>query len=381
MTHIAHVITGLDAGGAQTMLCRLIAVADGTRTRHTVIALKDGGVNRGRLDALGTEVVTLGMRPGSPNPAALFRLYREIRRLQPDVVQSWLYHADLACGLLQPVLRCPLIWNLRCSYLQPEYYTLANRVMLRTLAALSRWPDVVIANSMAGRTLHESLGYRPRAWKLIPNGFDIDVFRPDPDCRTALRDELGLPASTRLIGMIARFDPVKNHALFLHAARWLSERHDDVHFVLVGDGMRADNVELMRLVQREGLTSRLHLMGERADVAQITAGLDVSASSSLGEGFPNIVGEALCCGVPFVGTEVGDTATIVGNCGTTVPLDAPDQLADAFERYAYLAQAERDQLGREGRQRMHEHYSITAVAAQYDALCDALSSSRGNGNG
>ncbi len=365
---ILHVITGLGAGGAERQLATLVLNADPAHTRHEVVSLIDDGVWGEALRARGVPVHTLGMAGRPRDLPAFWRLARLIRRSRPDLVQTWLYHADFA-GLIAARLAggVPVVWTLRCSNVRLEHYALATRLLLRVLARLSRRPRAVVANARSGWEWHESLGYRPRRHQVIPNGIDTTAFRPDPAARDAVRGELGIPAGAPVIGNLSRHDPMKDHPTFLHA---VIETHSDAWVVLAGIGTGPGNAALTNQIAIAGLAQeRVLRLGERRDVPRLLAALDVAVlSSSFGEGFPNLVAEAMACGIPCVGTRVGDTALVIGECGRVVPPDDPVLLGHALGDVLALSPETRAALGARARQRIETLFSVPAMVAAYEAL-------------
>jgi glycosyltransferase involved in cell wall biosynthesis len=286
-----------------------------------------------------------------------------------------MYHADLM-GLISAWLTspCRVVWNIRCSNIDMHYVSALNAGMIKLNARLSWMPTAVIVNSEAGRVHHKSLGYHPRRWAVIPNGFDLQQFKPDAHARQALRNELGIRDATPLIGLVARFDPQKDHSTFLRAAGILARREPSVHFVLAGAGVTADNGILSAVMAQEHLEGRVHLLGLRSDVARLTSALDIASSSSLSEGFPNALGEAMACGVPCVVTDAGDSAPIVGETGIVVPPRNPGALAEGWLKLIRLGAEGRHQLGLAARERIRRLYSLESVVRQYEELYLSLSS-------
>lgn len=374
MIRVAHLITDLSTGGAELMLRRLLEKMDRNYFSNLVISLSDVGPVGQDILKLGIPVASLGMSPGRPSPASIWRLVRLLRHHRPQLLQTWLYHADLL-GLVAAGLsgRPKVVWNLRCSNMDLAQYSQMTGLIVRACAALSPLPYAVVANSEAGRRYHQSVGYRPRRWELIPNGFDLDRFRPDPSARGRLRAELGVPEDAPLIGLVARFDPMKDHRTFLEAAAVVHRRYEAVDFVLCGTRVDRGNVPLAQRVQALGLDSVTHLLGERYDVPNITAALDVACSSSITEGFPTAVGEAMACGVPCVVTDAGDSALLLGDGGIVVPPQDPAALAEALGELMQAGPARRAELGRLGRERVERHYSLPAIVDRYERLYKELS--------
>jgi glycosyltransferase involved in cell wall biosynthesis len=308
---------------------------------------------------------------GTPRLAEIFR------RERPAVVQTWLYHADLL-GFLAARLagRPPVAWNIRCAELDPRDHPTSLRWVLSALARLSSRTAAIVVNSQAGQQANEQLGYRSRRWVSIPNGFDVSHFAPRPDARDDLRRELGVAGDTPLVGLVARFHPMKDHDTFLRAARSLHRDRADVHFVLAGRQVDPANAALTTAVRHFGIESVVHLLGEREDVSRLTAALDVATCSSYSEGFPNVIGEAMASGVPCVATDVGDMRVLIGETGVIVPPRHPDALAEGWRQLLGLSSARRAALGAAARARIAERFEIGAVARQYETLYDELAASR-----
>jgi glycosyltransferase involved in cell wall biosynthesis len=370
---ILHLITDLDIGGAELTLSRLLAHMDRTRFECQVVSLESPGPVGDRIRELGIPVRSLDLRPGRPTPAALFRLSSWLRRERPDLLQTWLYHADLL-GILaaRTVGLRRVVWNIRNSELDFSRYRRLSRVVVQINAWLSGWPVAVISNSVAGQVFHARMGYHPRRWAVIPNGIDLEVFRPDPQAHPAVCTELGLPGGALLIGQIARFDPAKAQTNFLRAAGHLARAGLPAHFVMVGEGVTPANPSLMDVVREEALEGRVHLLGRRSDVPRLAAALDLLASPSLGEGFPNVVAEAMACGVPCVVSDAGDSAALVGATGRIVPPGDPDALAAACQELITAGAARRQKMGAAARRRVAERYSLAATVAAYQELYQAI---------
>ncbi|HEX8948307.1 MAG TPA: glycosyltransferase [Dissulfurispiraceae bacterium] len=373
---VLHIIVDLSTGGAEMMLYKLLSSMDRTAFEQEVVSLTDIGEVGEKIRKLDIPVHALGMRKQMPNPLLVLKLSRWIRRRRPDMIQTWMYHADLVGGLAAKMSGgVPVVWGIRHTNLDPAYNRRMTLRVARLCASLSeRLPARIVCCSEAARLTHEAIGYVPGKITVIPNGFNSQTFKPDPSARLSVRKELGLAGDVLLIGLVARFNPQKDHLTFVRAAALLHERLPEVHFVLCGDGITAENPELKEWIEDAGIRRVCHLLGKRTDIPRLTASFDIAASSSCGEGFPNAVGEAMACGIPCVVTDAGDSAFLVGDTGRVVrPMDSPG-LAAAWMEVISLGRDERFRLGLSARRRVEEHFSLPAVAARYETLYETVAS-------
>jgi glycosyltransferase involved in cell wall biosynthesis len=369
------IITGTDVGGAQAMLYNVITRLSPTFEPHVISMIETGSIGY-KLRALDVPVESLNMRPGMPNPVALIHLVRQLRRLKPDVVHTWMYHADLMGGIAARLAGgSALAWCIRHSNLVPANNRPQTLAVVRANAFLShRVPDRILCCSEAARNSHVAFGYAPEKIVVVPNGFDITRFKPDPNARLSVRAELGLPLDTALVGSIGRWEPQKNHAGFFSAAAELHLRRPDVHFLLAGQGVDGGNQTIQRALAANGLASVTHLLGQRNDTPRVIAALDVLASSSHGEAFPNVVGEAMASGVPCAVTDVGDSSYIVGDTGRVVHSGDMDGLAHAIDSLLEMSVEASRTLGARARARAAEHFEIGKIVRQYEAFYEELAS-------
>jgi glycosyltransferase involved in cell wall biosynthesis len=374
MRTILHLITGLEAGGAERMLVRLATATDQARFRSVVVSMTGGGAFAPVLEAGGIELRQLGMRRGRPEPAGLWRLDRILRNVQPDLLQTWLYHADflgLSARLLGRVPR--LVWNIQCTDMRGDGLSRTGAMLRRLLSWSAAIPDAIVVNSRAGQGFHKAIGYRPRRWEFIPSGVDTREFRPDLAARASFRQELGVENDALVIGLAARFHPMKDHATFLTAAAHLATGDARVRFLLAGTRVDPSNRELTDAVAQLGVGNRVTLLGERRDMPRFFAALDIAGlSSAYGEGCPNVLGEAMACGVPCVATEVGDSAALIGETGVTVPARDPAALAAALDRLIALGPEGRRALGERARARILRDYDLDTIVAHYEALYEEI---------
>ncbi len=364
-----HIITGLDIGGAEMMLLKLLSASGGWQSM--VVSLKNEGMIGPSIAKLGVPVECLHLRPSAPNPASFLSLLSLTRRFRPQVIQGWMPHGNLAASLTQFASRitAPVIWNIRMSLDEVDGEKPTTMGLIRLGAFLSRHPSAIIYNSRSGAKQHEKSGYRSAMSAVISNGFDCDIFRPDAHPRCGIREQLGLESNAVLVGLVARYHPMKDHFGFLRAASLVSAPHPESRFLLVGKGLTEGEPAITRLIKQLDLTGRVLLLGERTDTPQLTAALDIACSSSAwGEGFSNAIGEAMACGVPCVVTDVGDSAFLVGDTGVSVPPRNPEAFARAIGQLIDAGPAKRKELGMAARRRIETEFSLSRIALRYEDL-------------
>jgi len=379
---LVFIITTTGVGGAETMLHSVLTRLSPDFKPHVISMTTVGEIGE-KLRTLGVPVESLYMRPRAPNPIAPVRLIRDLRRLKPDLVHTWMYHADLIGGVAARLAGVPaLVWGMHHSNLAPGDNKRRTLAVVRANAFLShRLPDRILCCSEAARKIHVACGYAPEKVVVVPNGFDISHFKPDPNARPSVRAELGLSLETRLVGLIGRWKPQKNHAGFLSAAAAVHRRRPDVHFLLAGHGVDNANHTIRRILAANGLTAVTHLLGLRDDTPRLMAALDVLASSSYGEAFPLVLGEAMASGVPCAVTDVGDSAYIVGDTGRVVFAGDMEGLAHAIGSLLEMPAEALQILGARARARVAEHFEIGNIVRRYEAFYQELASASGNKRG
>ncbi len=367
---LVHVITGLQTGGAEMMLFKLLSEINWEKFDCHVISLTSEGNVGPKISELGIPVIAIGMKNGLPDPIGFFRLFRTLKKLKPDIVQTWLYHADLLAGLAAKFVGVKKIyWNVRQSNLEAGLNKWHTRLTARGCALLSYWlPDKIICNSLTAIRVHQKVGYKASLFHLIGNGFDLEKFCIDPCAKSVLCKQLNISEKSLLIGLIARFDPQKDHQNFVLAANKVLESLPDAHFILVGSNIDYENKILSNLIEESGYKQNFHLLGEKDDISCINAALDVACSASLGEGFPNAIGEAMACGVPCVVTDVGDSAHLLGDTGIIVASANFQALAEAIIELLSTSERYRQKLGKKARQRIEEYFSIAAITDEYEKI-------------
>lgn len=362
---ILHIISGLGPGGAEHMLWRLIAATRGIQ--HFVYSLSGRGTLSESLRSAGA-VMLNDDAGGHRKLHDLMVLRRYAAQHSPDVIQGWMYHGSMAALVAKSAApRATLFWNIRQSLADTKLTKLSTYAVIYAQAICSRIPQGIIYNSEIGALNHEALGFAKGRRILLPNGFDCNLFAPDEAARLKIRKELGIADDRLVIGLIARYDPWKNHAGFFQMAATLADRYPDAVFVLAGKGINRDNPDLLAMIE-DRLLDRVFLLSDRRDVGSINAALDIACNVSHGEGFPNAVGEAMACGIPCVVTPVGAAAELVGDCGVVAASTQVDDLVQAMEGMIRMPAATRRALGVAARERILTHFSIEAVAKRYLSL-------------
>ena len=379
---IAHVITGLGGGGAEFMLARLCVAMAAAGYDLRVFSLTAGGPVAALLREQKIPLFELDLRSARDLPRALLVLRRVLRDFAPDLVQTWLCHADLIGGLLARYsLAVPVVWGVHQADGDVRDMSFSTRMVLRACAALAgQVPSRVICCAEAARRARLASGFPAALLEVIPNGVDCAQFRRDPDARARVRSELGVAQDSLLIGMPARWHIDKDHALLCAAAKQVLASYPYARFVLCGDGIHSGNTALTAVIAATGQAQAFHLLGFRSDMAALLAALDVGVLSSRTEAFPNVIVETMACAVPFVATAVGDVAAMIGEqgeAGRVVAAGNAQALAAALLEVLQLSAEERVKMGDKARARVVAEFSLATTvpryAAAYRTVLDATS--------
>ena len=370
MIKVMHIITTLGPAGAENMLCRIAAGMDATRFENEVVSLTGILDLAGKMNSLGVRVRTLAMKKSIPNPLLVMRLANWIRESKPDVIHTWMYHANLIGTLAAQLAgNVPVIWAIHHNAFDPRVDKRRTMLVNRACALLSRkFAARIVFCSEASLRTHKELSYAAEKLEVIPNGFDLEEVKPDPTAHESLRRELGIPANAIVIGLAARFHPHKDHRNFVQAAERLHKRMPDVHFLLFGMGVTWGNAQLVEWIEAAGIRERCHLLGLRQDLSRLFSGMDIATTASRSEAFPIVVGEAMASGTPCVVTDVGDSALIVENTGSVVPPEDPHALAEAWRSLIEAGPAVRRRLGIAARERVQLHFQLPAIVERYQKI-------------
>jgi glycosyltransferase involved in cell wall biosynthesis len=370
MIKVMHIITTLGPAGAENMLCRIAEGMDTTRFENEVVSLTGILDLAEKMNSLGVRVRTLAMKKSVPNPLLVMRLANWIRESKPDVIHTWMYHANLIGTLAARLAgNVPVVWAIHHNAFDPRVDKRRTMLVNRACAVLSRkFAERIVFCSEASLRTHKLLGYAAEKLQVIPNGFDLEQVKPDLTARASLRQELGIPADAVVIGLAARFHPHKDHRNFVQAAERLHKLMPDVHFLLFGMGITWDNTQLGAWMSAAGLRERCHLLGLRHDISRLFSGMDIATTASRSEAFPIVIGEAMACGTPCVVTDVGDSALIVENTGSVVPPEDPHTLAEAWRGLIHAGPAVRRRLGIAARERVQRNFSLPVIVERYQKI-------------
>lgn len=373
---IVHVIIGLNVGGAELMLRRLLeSHACLSDIDHTVVSLTDLGVIGPQISALGVPVTALGMRGFLDIPHVLYRLSKILRVAKPDIVQTWMYHADLLGGLAARMAGIRnIIWGVRTT-------DLANggkktTVLIRKICALvSKFlPKVIVCAAEASRKAHVAVGYDDKRMVVIPNGFDLSRLSATQEQREKVRLAAGIKPKEFVIGSLGRYNPVKDHLNFIAATALLAVKFQNLKFLLVGRGLEQANTPLMQVISATGYADRFAFLGERQDIAACLKAMDIFCLHSKTEGFPNVLGEAMAMGLPCVTTNVGDAAYLLNGSGIVVPPQDSYALASALQEMINLSAEERSALAQSAKARIYSDFSIDRASENFIRLYKEIAS-------
>ncbi|HZW12293.1 MAG TPA: glycosyltransferase [Noviherbaspirillum sp.] len=371
MPHVLHVISGLTVGGAEMALYRLITGSRDSTYKHAVVALTPGGALGQRLREAGIELTAFDFKR-SPI-SHFFGLLSLMRRKRPDVVQTWLYHADMFGGLAARLAgNRNVIWGIRTTELTAGDSRIT--VLVRKICAwLSRWvPNTIVCVADAARRAHARVGYDSGRMIVVPNGFDLSRLVAEEDQVNLLRTQCGFTSDEVVIGTLGRFNAAKDQHNFIRAAGLLAQRHEGVRFLMVGRDLDAKNAELMHWIAQTGHADRFVLLGERTDVPVCLAAMNVFCLSSRAEAFPNVVGEAMAMGLPCVVTDVGDAAMLVADSGVVVPKEDSHALAQGVAGVLAMTPAARRELGQRAKARIHSEFTVDRTRERFEAIYQRL---------
>jgi|TARA_R100000501_G_C2629562_1_gene124294 glycosyltransferase involved in cell wall biosynthesis len=378
---VLHVITGLNNGGAEGALCRLCT--NSQLYQHVVVSLIDGGVHEARLKEAGVLVYCLGFNRAWMLPWVAIKLFVIVCRERPSLMQTWMYHADFVGGIVARfAFMRRIFWGIRHSSFEKGGSSKSTVILAKVCASMSSFlPSGIICCANSAARLHESIGYDGNKMSVIHNGYDLNLLNFSSSGRSIVRREIGIPDESFLIGMVARFNPQKDHANLIAALGIVKRKFLSFRCVLVGPGVDEDNDALCTLLENHNLKDDVVLLGARADVANIMSSLDVHVlSSAFGEAFPNVLAEAMACQTPCIATDVGDSSFIIDSHGWIVPPRQPQLLALSIEkamREAVSFPADWAARRQECSNRIKNNFSVEAMVNKFEAVWSSNSDNPG----
>lgn len=373
MTRVCFLLRRLERGGAERQLVELIRRLPSERFGVALVTFYEGGALAGELaQATHVRVLSLGKRGRWDVLPFLWRALRAINRERPHVVHGWLGMANLLALLTGRLAGARVMWGVRSGYMDLTRYDWLSRIEYGLAARCARFADAAVFNSWAGRAYHERHGYAATRGYVVTNGIDIVRFAPDAEARRSLRREWGVAGDEALVGLVARLDPMKDHDTFLRAVAIVLGQRGDVRVACVGGGPEDARQRLRALAEDLGIASRVRWEGERADVERVYNACDLVVLSSYGEGFPNVLGEALACGTPCVTTDVGDASRVVGEPERVAPPRDPAALAAAMLRALAAEPADREHV----RSRVCRDWSAERMALDYGLALEEVAATR-----
>lgn len=371
MTRVVFLIRSLNRGGAERELAVLARSLDRSRFDLTVLTFYPEGHFAKEIYDHGIPVISLQKKSRWDVIRFFWRLVTELRRIQPHIIYSFLVEPNLLTIFVRPFLRrTKMVWGIRASNMDLEHYDWFARLNFKLQVFFSGFADLIIFNAHAARDYHFARGFAARNTTVIHQGIDTEIFKPRRLAGSELRTEWGIDPNAILIGVIARLDPMKDHATFIKAAGWVAQQNKDARFVCVGGGPAKYDSQLRLLADQEQISDRVTWAGARDDMWAVYNAMDIACSSSaFGEGLPNAVAEAMACGIPCVVTDVGDSALLVGDIGIVVPPNNAQALADGLTRCIDMlrsAQISNPRL------RITENFDSATMAQRTDAALSAL---------
>lgn len=365
---VLHIITGLGDGGAEHVLFKICKYDK--INKHFVISLKGPGKYYPLLYKIGVKVYCLDLKFFS-----IFKfifLIRLIRSLKPDIVQTWLVHADFVGGIAARLAGITnILWNIRYSNIEIGKAKLTTVFIIKILSVLSYIiPKTIITVSKKAKKIYEIGGYKKNIIKFIPNGYDLSILKVSKLKKRKFQKKIKLKKKIPIIGNVARFDPQKDHLNLLNALYLINKRNIDFFCILVGFNVHKKNLDLVSNIKQLRLSNHVKLIGQYENISEVMNGLDLHIlSSSYGEGFPNVIAESMACGTPCIVTDVGDSALVVGKTGWVVPPKDSAKLAIAIERALCEKNTSKwNKRCNKARQRIKIKFSIMKMIESYNNL-------------
>ncbi|MGI3034128.1 glycosyltransferase [Vibrio diabolicus] len=362
MKHIIHVISSLNVGGAELMLKRLIE-NDKINT-HSVITLLNGGVLKNEFEATGVRVISLCINRHLDIPFSIFKLRKIIKGLNPDVVQTWMYHSDFLGGIAARTLGIDkVVWNVRNTDLKARGKI--NFAFRKICGFFSRViPDEIVYVSESARVSHEKEGFDSSKSVVIYNGFDTEKYKFSKRLRDNLRKEMNVDDKDILVFSVGRYADAKDHKSFIDVIKGL--RSHNVKGVMIGREMDYNNEEITKYINCDN--DLFLLMGERDNVHELLSSADIFCLHSITEGFPNVLGEAMSVGLPCITTRAGDAEHILNNHLYTCEVGNVSQMMDRILTLSRISQIDRVNIGKVNRERIISNFTLSKTITDYQKV-------------
>lgn len=351
---MVHVITNFaGVGGAEMMLARLIQQTEHDY-QHVIIALmKTSKVYQSTLERCQSHYA-LGWN-GLNTLSTVSKLRALLKNLQPATVQCWMYHANALTSLSVICLakKPKVVWGIHHSLASPKDESISTKIALGLSKILSQQASAIIYCAHSSMQQHQAFGFKNGNSQVIANGVFLDKFQPN----------LQLNEPT-VIGFAGRYHTAKGYPYLFETMGLLKDKN--IIFKVAGSGASLDNVEVKALFEQYQLdTQKVHLLDQISDMPAFYQSIDAFLMTSITEGFPNVLVEAMASGLPCISTDVGDAKYIVQDLGSIVPLRNAQALADAILAYAQKSEAEKQSLKQATRERVEQNFSIETVSRQY----------------
>lgn len=359
----------MEVGGAEVMLQKILMNSDDTKFKHIVVTLKSEKKLLDDLKRQNIEIYSLKLN----NFFNFFRSFKSllqiVKKTKPDYILTWLHPSDFYGVFIK--LMCPkvtLLWNIRCSKLIYPIVGFKNILLVKILSRLSKYPDLILSNSFSGIKEHIRLGYKPKEIKIIPNGFDLKYYSPNHNLGKFYRKEFRLNQNDFVIGFVGKYNKIKGIEKFILTANVALKKFSNWKFVLIGRDLTYENKDLINLLKKYKIGQNFRLLGERQDVNKILCSCDILSLTSSSEGFPNVIGEAMSCGVPCVSTDVGDCKLIIGETGIISKFNKPQNIFNDWLNMYKMLKNNSSALKKSTRARIKKYYEISFIIKQYEKL-------------
>tara|TARA_Y100001934_G_C12369809_1_gene785642 strand:- start:2630 stop:3751 length:1122 start_codon:yes stop_codon:yes gene_type:complete len=355
---VAHIITGLNQGGAEKLLYDLVRLRDKNKFSYHIISLSSKGYYGKKFEEIGIPIYCLNMNIKNL-PKILFQFFRQYKKNhKPDLIHSWMYHANLFGSILSKLINVPLIWSIH--HASPFNNSLRTNlvVFLNVIVSYFSPTRIIYCSTYAYKT-HSPTGFKKKIQSVIYNGVDTDHFK----CNNNLdrRDKVR-------IGLVGRWDPIKNHKLFIKVVSDLLKKNKNLEIFMAGQQINNTNNDLLELLNDSAVTGKIKLLGECDDIVSLLCNLDILVSCSFEESFGLVIAEAMACKTLCVVTNTGMSSLIIGNTGISVPLDDRKSLYNGILALLNLDERKRFELAKLARKRIKKMFDIDNMTLEYQTL-------------